>query len=169
MSFAKSAIRFLLCVGLMGSSIAGESWAVREDGVGPVKIGMTLSQLNAILREKFSLPSDKEEQRCFFVSPSKHPQISLMIESGRLLRIDVDQTGVPTSEGIQVGDSEAHARHVYGPRMKVTPHFYTDTGHYLTVRSEDRRYGVRFETDQGKITMFYSGTYEAIQYVEGCE
>jgi hypothetical protein len=39
--------------------------------------------------------------------------------------------------------------------------------HYLTIRSDDRHYGVRFETDQGKITMFYAGTYEAIQYVEG--
>jgi len=53
--------------------------------------------------------------------------------------------------------------------MKVTPHQYLDTGHYLTVRSAHSRYGVRFETDKGKITEFYAGTYEAIQYVEGCE
>jgi len=35
--------------------------------------------------------------------------------------------------------------------------------------ANDRRYGIRFETDTGKILMFYVGTYEAIQYVEGCE
>jgi len=53
--------------------------------------------------------------------------------------------------------------------MKVTGHQYIDTGHYLTVRSADGRYGIRFETDKGKIIEYYAGTYEAIQYVEGCQ
>ena len=53
--------------------------------------------------------------------------------------------------------------------MKVTAHTYVDDGHYLTVRSSDGHYGVRFETEKGKIIGYYAGTYEAIQYVEGCE
>jgi hypothetical protein len=92
-----------------------------------------------------------------------------MIIEGHVVRVDVRASGVKTSTGIQVGDSEAHALQVYGPRMKVTDHTYIDDGHYLTARSADGRYGVRFETDKGKITMFYAGTYDAIQYVEGCE
>jgi hypothetical protein len=84
-------------------------------------------------------------------------------------RIDVDAPGVFTFAGLQVGDSEAHARKVYGPKLKVSAHQYVDTGHYLTVKSDDPRYGVRFETDNGKITMYYAGNYDAIQYVEGCE
>jgi len=56
MSFTKPASRFLLCACLIDSSIAGESWVVCEDGVGPVKIGMTLPQLNVSLHEKFALP-----------------------------------------------------------------------------------------------------------------
>ncbi len=137
--------------------------------VGPVKIGMSLPQPNVSLHEKFALPEDKEDQGCFYVNPSTHRQISFMIENGRLVRIDVDHPGIPTSEGLQVGDSKVKARKVYGSKMSVTGHKYIDTGHYLTVRSDDRQYGVRFETDQGKITMFYAGTYEAIQYVEGCQ
>src|ERR1700682_1555784 len=39
--------------------------------------------------------------------------------NGRLARIDVGGPGVPTAEGVQVGDSEAHALQVYGPRMTV--------------------------------------------------
>jgi len=55
--------------------------------------------------------------------------------------------------------------------MKVSRHAYTgeEGGHYLTFRSSDGRYGIRFETDQGKITTFYAGSYAAIQYIEGCE
>jgi hypothetical protein len=91
-----------------------------------------------------------------------------MIIDGRLARIDVDAPGILTDTGLQVGDSETRALKVYGPKVKVAGHQYIDTGHYLTVRSDDRRYGIRFETDMGKITMYYVGAYEAIQYVEGC-
>jgi hypothetical protein len=159
-----------MCLCLMGSSLANDTWVVREDGVGPVKIGMTLSQLNTVLHSKFSMPAAKDNQGCFYVNPSKHPRIAFMIEDGRLVRIDVEIAGVATSEGIQVGDSESRALRVYGFRLKVEPHAYTGPeGHYLTARSKDGRFGRRFETDQGKITMFYAGRYKAIQYIEGCE
>ncbi len=91
-----------------------------------------------------------------------------MIENSRVARVDVESPGVFTSTGIEVGDSEAHTKQVYGSGLKVEPRQYTD-GHYLTARSSDGHYGIRFETDQGKITMFYAGRYKAIQYVEGCE
>jgi hypothetical protein len=58
------------------SVVAGDAWTVRSDGIGPVKIGMTIAELNAT--------------------------------------------------------------------------------------------GIRFETEKGKITLFYAGTKTAIQYVEGC-
>ena len=53
--------------------------------------------------------------------------------------------------------------------MEVEPSKYTgdEGGHYLTIRSPDQRYGIRFETEQGKVTNFYGGKYEAVQYVEG--
>jgi len=89
-----------------------------------------------------------------------------MIENRRLVRLDVDKSGVATTEGVQVGDSEERVKQVYGPRFKVEPHHYTD-GHYLTLRSGE--YGIRFETDQGKVSTFYAGTFEAIQYIEGCQ
>jgi hypothetical protein len=92
-----------------------------------------------------------------------------MILDGRVARVDVTALGVRTTAGIQVGDSEARARRTYGARMTVTPHAYDDNGHYLTVRSPDGEYGIRFETDGRKITGFYAGTYDAIQYIEGCE
>ena len=91
-----------------------------------------------------------------------------MIENGHLVRIDVDKAGIATAEGVQVGDSEEHAKQVYGARLKIAPHHYTD-GHYLTVGSKSAGYGIRFETENGKIETFYAGTFEAIQYVEGCQ
>jgi len=160
----------LVVIALLSMSMvqADEEWVIREDGVGPVKIGMTLPELNTVLQQRFSMPKDKDEQACFYVKPTKHPHIAFMIEDGRLSRVDVDGPGILTTEGIQVGESEEHARRVYGVKLKVEPHHYIDDGHYLTVRSKDGRYGIRFETEKGKIQRFYAGRFEAVQYVEGC-
>jgi hypothetical protein len=145
-------------------------WALRFDGIGPVHIGMSIAQLNAVLGEKFSMPKDKDEHECFYDASERHPNVAFMIIRGRVARIDVHGKGVRTSAGIQVGDSEAGALKAYGRAMKVEPHAYIpDEGHYLTVRSKDGRYGIRFETDKGKINMFYAGRADAIQYIEGCE
>jgi hypothetical protein len=164
------AFAFMLVTALSsGGYSAANDWVIREDGVGPVKVGMTVSQLNKILHEKFSFPEQKEDQPCFYVNPAKHPHISFMIEDGRLARVDVDAPGTPTAEGVQVGDSELRAKRVYGPRLKIEPHAYTGpVGHYLTIRSKDGRYGIRFETDGKKIDNLYAGRMQAVEYIEGC-
>jgi hypothetical protein len=155
----------VLCI---ASSAAKDRWVVRKNGFGPAKIGMSLSQLNTALHEKFVIPPNKEDQGCFYVNPTNHPHVSFMIENGRFVRIDVDKAGIATAEGVQVGDSEEHAKRVYGSRLSIGPHHYTD-GHFLTVRFQGGGYGIRFETDKGEIETFYAGTLEAIQYVEGCQ
>jgi len=156
---------------LITASQALDPWVVRPDGVGPAKVGMSLTELNAALHERFSMPENKEDRGCFYVKSKNPPQIAFMIEDGNLVRVDVNKRGIPTAEGIQVGDTQVRAQEVYGARTKVEPSKYTGDkgGRYLTVRSADGRYGVRFETEEGKSTTFYAGTYAAIQYVEGCE
>jgi hypothetical protein len=154
----------------MSSLLADEGWILREDGVGPVKIGMGLPELNAVLHERFQLPSEKDDRACFYVKPKGHPHIAFMVLDGRLARIDVDGPGISTTAGVHVGDSETHALRVYGSKLKVEPSKYTGPeGHYLTLRSTNGRFGTRFETDNGKITQFYAGRFDAVQLVEGCE
>ena len=164
----KRTAHLISCLVFVCISVATDTWVVRQDGFGPVKVGMTLAQLNNILHEKFTVPADNDNQGCFYVKPEKYPHVSFMIEDGHLTRVDVDAAGLATASGIQVGDTEAHAKEVYGQSLTIGPHYYTD-GHYLTLRSNDGQYGIRFETTkQGKIEMFYAGKYDAVQYVEGC-
>ena len=169
MILRKLTVLVVLTIATISISLADDTWVVREDGVGPVKVGMNLSQLNAVLHERFSMPYSKEDQGCFYVKPAKHAHIAFMIEDGRLVRIDVDKAGISTAEGVQVGDSEARALQVYAPRLKVESSKYGGPGgHYLTMRSVNGRYGIRFETEKGKMRTFYAGGFDAIQYVEGC-
>lgn len=144
------------------------AWALHFDGIGPVKVGMSLSQLNSTLQEKFTMPKARDEQGCFIVTSIRHPHVSFMIEDGKVTRIDVDGRGVPTDKGIQVGDSEKQVLKIYGAAVKLEPHAYTseEGGHYLTVRSGGL--GLRFETGKEKVDSFYAGRFTSVQYIEGC-
>ena len=151
---------------------AADNWEFLPDGVGPIKVGMKLSELKADLHLSYSIEwaQDSDQKTCFYASLHSHSGISLMILNGRVARVDIDNRDTQTLEGIHNGDSERHALSVYGKRIKVTPHAYTGPeGHYLTVRAPDGRYGIRFETDKGTIVRFYSGRVDAISYIEGCE
>ena len=165
-------LRILIIFLLLGIPVQAQNpWVVRTDGVGPVKVGMSLAQLNTAVHDHFSMPKEKGDQGCFYANPRNHPQVAFMIEDGHLVRVDVTKRGIQTADGVQVGDSEARAKQIYGSKLEVAPSQYSgdEGGHYLTLRSSDGRYGFRFETEKGKITTFYSGTYAAIRYVEGCE
>jgi len=156
---------FLSTVAAIGSS----QWVVRFEGVGPVRIGMSLAQLSRALHEEFAMPDDPDGQACFYAEPARHPGVAFMVEDGRVTRVDATQDLIATDTGIRVGDPEEKIIKTYGRRAKVEPHFYIpESGHYLTIYSADGKYGVRFETDAGKITGFYAGERQAIQYVEGC-
>jgi hypothetical protein len=157
-----SLAQLLLCLTLVGSSLGSDAWVVREDGVGPVKIGMTLAKLSATLHQKLS--EDKfGTDNCFYAHARGHDNVSFMIIDAVCCDVNVEAPGIETSTGIQVGDSEAQVRRVYGSKIKMTALQYVDTGHYLTVVFPDGRYGVRFVTDKGKFTVFYAGKYDAIQ------
>ncbi|MGD1216193.1 MAG: hypothetical protein ABR861_14535 [Terriglobales bacterium] len=77
----------LAVIAIMSASTfpVNDVWVVREDGVGPVKIGMNLAQLNMVLHEKFSMPDSKDERGCFYVDPAKQAHIRFMIVRGRLV------------------------------------------------------------------------------------
>lgn len=164
-------ITFLLGVTLVITTVlsARDSWTIRESGIGPAKIGMNLSELNRALNEKFVKSQAEHEQDCYYLTPTGH-DVGFMILHDKLARVDVDNLGVFTSAGIQVGDTEKRALTAYGSRLKVSPHHYdAPEGHYLTAETSDGKFGIRFETWDGKITRFYAGSSEAIALVEGCQ
>ena len=160
---------FLLSLLVAATASAGGDWRVRPGGVGPVHVGMTLAQVRDALHGDIKEDDPRSgSEDCFYVQSKQHPGTEFMILDGKLARTDVNETGIFTPEGVQVGDSEANVRKVYGSRVKVSKHQYFDNGHYLTVPALDQRYGTRFETDNGKVTSYYAGLTSAIEYVEGC-
>ena len=150
------------------------------EGYGPARIGMTRDALSSALGAPVVVPdiyAGEDPNGCIQVyagSPatptrSLREDVIYMLVEGRLARIDVVEPTVESLSGIRVGKPEADVLRTYGGRIASSPHFYGDAGdHYLTLRSQDGRLGMRFETIEGKVTAFRAGTAEAIEYVEGC-
>jgi hypothetical protein len=165
-------VSLVLITGVLATAIStavANFSVVRLDGIGPARVGMTLSELNRVLHTTYPTPTDPDERSCFYIDVPRQSGTAMMILDGRLARVDVDNTTTKTVRGIGNGDSEAHALQVYGKELQVEPHHYIpENGHYLTLFSPDRKFAIRFETEDGKITRYYAGTAQAISYVEGC-
>lgn len=93
MSSRTRALFGILATVVATNMLATDAWTLHLDGIGPIKIGMTLPQLSTALHETFKLPENSEDQGCFYVKPTRH-HLSLMIEDKHLVRIDVDKPGI---------------------------------------------------------------------------
>ncbi len=154
---------------LVAPASARDRWVIHTDGVGPVKIGMTLAQLNAALHTKFKMPTDKEEQPCFYVDTPAQPGVSFMILEGRVGRADIHTPRLMTAAGVRVSDYEKRVRRAYGSKVKTEPNAYSGPEDpVLTVFTSDHRYGMTFVTDHGNIRLIYAGSSDAIAFIEGC-
>lgn len=145
--------------------------ALSEEGIGPVQIGMQLSEAvnMGVLSEN---PNLKPE--CDYVFPavgSGIPEgVSVMVVRGRIARIDVDTGAVTTDEGAKLGDSEQRLKTLYGEDLKETPHKYIEKGHYFTVSGDSASAGkaLVFETDGQQVTMIRGGRLPEVGWVEAC-
>lgn len=155
---------------------ADTTWALRFDGAGPLRIGMTGDEARAALGGDFSADGQAVgtvdgPQGCQYARSGRLPEgMMVMLEGGaRVVRVEVDSGNVATVEGARIGDSEARIQQTYANRVEVQPHKYTD-GHYLVVRPADgdtTRLLV-FETDGSRVLRFRAGQRPQVEYVEGC-
>ena len=91
---------------------AAEPWTIRLDGVGPVRFGMALADARAALRD--SLVVAPPDGQCGFTVPRDAPAgVRFMVKQGKLVRVDLDSSGVRTTAGAEVGMSEAEVRGRY--------------------------------------------------------
>ncbi len=159
-------LTMLLCG---GATVAADDLRASFEGVGAVRIGMTADELGAALGHPIA-PESPEEAGCFYVPGDRSSSFSVMIQDGRVVRIDVDGPSIPTLRGARVGDEVDVVRKLYGAALKEQPHFYGGWPDlYLTYFSADRRFALRFETHAGVVSTYYLGYAEPTQYVEGCQ
>ncbi|MEO7496323.1 MAG: hypothetical protein ABIT83_06745 [Massilia sp.] len=151
------------------SAFAGE-WVLREDGIGPLRVGMRFDQVNKRMDGKLvhdDLAVQGPPYACELISAPGHPGISLMFVEGVLKRVDVLPDGKATVRGIAVGDPVSRVSATY-PHSGEVKDFYDAREQNITVRSKDRALAIQFGTDQGKVAWLRAGAVKEVNYVEGC-
>ena len=147
-----------------------EPWTIRVDGVGPIRFGMALADARAALRDSLIVTPPGGE--CGFTVPRGAPAgVRLMVEQGKIVRVDVDSSGVRTAAGVEVGMNEADVRARYPVGLQVQPHKYDPKGRYLVLQGTQPADSARrliFETDGQRVVRYRAGITPAVQYVEGC-
>jgi hypothetical protein len=140
---------------------------VTEYGIGPIRAGMTVAQANAVIGGGFAAPKGGTSG-CKYAVLTKAPRgLWVMLQDGRVVRVEVRSGSIATSTGARIGDSEARIKQLY-PGVVATPHKYVAGGHYLTVTGSDPANRIVFETDGSKVTTFRSGRTPEVENVEGC-
>ncbi len=142
-----------------------------EDGIGPIQIGMNLS--DAVNMGLLNDNPNRREQ-CDWVYPAVGSGIpdgvNVMVVNGKIARIDVDTGTVTTEDGGKIGDSEDRIKSIYGDDLTIEPHKYIEGGHYMTVAGDSASAGkaIVFETDGKQVTAFRAGRLPEVKWVEGC-
>jgi hypothetical protein len=161
----------------LAATLASGSVAAKYDGratmsgIGPIRIGMNVRQLEDALQTRIPDTQDESEDACRMIEAGpRWPGTAVMLLDGRVARIDVSQRGIPTLSGANVGDLVSKVHDIYGNRLRASDHdFGAGEGmQYLTMFSGDHRYGIRFETDGERVTEYYVGTAEAVRFIEDC-
>jgi hypothetical protein len=139
-------------------------------GIGPIRIGMDAGQLERALDRRLPDTQDASEDSCRYIEAgAKWPGTAVMLLDGRVARVDVTTRGIPTLSGALVGDLESKVLDIYGNRLRISDSdFGAGDSKYLTMFSSDRSLGIRFETDGERVTEYYVGTGQAVQFIEGC-
>jgi len=142
---------------------------VTEYGIGPIRAGMTAEEVRRAMGGGFAEPRGGSSGCGYAVMPKAPPGLAVMLENGKVARVEVRRGTIPTAAGAKIGDTEAKINSLYAGRVVTTPHKYTPGGHYLTVTPTDKSaHRIVFETDGKVVTEYRSGSLPAVEYVERC-
>ena len=141
------------------------------DGIGPVRIGMTMAAVEKVIGGKLEGQAIESDDICVEkVSKAGPEYLVYMFEDGKLTRISLgEDSKFRTPRGIGIGSKATDVRRAYGPKLVAEPHTYEEPpGEFLTYWTVLNKRGISFETDKTRtVRVIHAGT-NSIQYIEGC-
>ncbi len=159
-------------------------WRVTRFGLGPIQIGMSLSDAYAALGIPldevnadmgFPRPNNGSAESgapsaCFSVAPRKgRLGIEFLVERGRITRIDVSSPAILTERNIGLGSTVARLKDAYGDDLKVKMNVPNTPIAYVLGAGEGSNEIFFSPDNKNLITTFDVGSMPAAEYPEGCE
>lgn len=152
------------------------------DGIGPIKVGMTLAEASAAAGQPVEIDPGYVLDGCAYAEAKGGPKgLSFMVlrdkatDPWRIVRVNVfDDSRIATLSGIRIGATEAEVKSTYSApdktgKVVVEQHHYDEAGHYITYDVDGPAgHLMLFETDGQRVDEFRSGNEGPVRYVEGC-
>ncbi|MFD2264856.1 hypothetical protein ACFSM5_18260 [Lacibacterium aquatile] len=149
------------------SQAISQERVIEETGFGPLRIGMSMAELDALgLDVRYGEPDQGEVGDYCTETGIGKLDLGAIVEGRVLARVYFWDATYATGAGIRVGHTEQQVRDAYGDALTVKPHAYTN-GSYL-FKLNDQGVGLVFETDRGIVSGISIGKLPAIRYIEGC-
>jgi hypothetical protein len=151
-------------------------WLLSEDGLGPIKIGMTVAQAEKATKKKFVLPKNLVSQEplatasCRFATLKDSPtDVTFVFGTGIIYRIDTTNPKIKTAKGIHVGSSTDEAKILYKDTIKNFPNEYEpNSPPALLVAPKGSRNSLLFFSNGKNITYIRAGGDSAVKEGETC-
>lgn len=148
------------------------------NGFGPLHVGMTVAEIEAAMGpdSEPDAVGGPDPESCDMFHPSRAPAgLSVMVSNGVLTSIWVGgESTVETDRALNIGDTAAEVKRVYGTAALVTPHKYQEApAEYVTVwstadHSSPAARGLKYEIGADGKVQAIAGGGPSIEYVEGC-
>jgi hypothetical protein len=140
------------------------AWRANLDGVGPIRLGMSIEQARQASGLEFVEQPDAGEQvnwsSCHYAWPAADGQLrldlALVLHQGHVARIEVVAPEIATAVGARVGDTEARLRWLYGARLTVDPDAPASAQPRLLVAAAHGQ-PLRFIMADGRVQAFHVG------------
>lgn len=142
-------------------------WTVRATAIGSTTFGQPVA---AFARGQATTPDTTIGAGCEYWRPAGAPAgLSLMVDSGKVVRADIDSTGLRTDKGIGVGAKVSEVEAAY-PTAQSAPHKYNDDQGWrtLTVMEADSSAAIVFEVDSATVRQIHAGRLPFALWVERC-
>ncbi|MEA2138286.1 MAG: hypothetical protein QOG56_1436 [Solirubrobacteraceae bacterium] len=139
-------------------------------GLGPIKIGMTERQAERAGQVSLTGTGSGPDCRYLFLRKGTI-QADLMLNHGRIVRVDLVRRGLRTTGDIRIGDSEASVRRRFAGWLRITPAKFVVGGFDLEVRPRNRSERNRrliFGTNGRKVVAVQAGRLPEVRLVERC-
>lgn len=147
-------------------SAALEDYPVTPEGIGRLKIGMTLAEARKAIKEDI-IPHNGGTLNCD-TAIIADTGLMLLIQNKKITAIHINNPAYKTPENAKIGDSEAILKTLY-KTMEITPGSDYIKGHDIKIKTPQGS-GYIFKTDDNKNVYEYrAGLYPAIELKEGCQ
>ena len=147
------------------------------DGIGPIRIGMTVDEASRAAGVKLVfVASGPDGVSCSQFKPEGElKDIAFMVTKGRIARVEIRDKRITTIRGARIGDTLDRIISLYPGQIQIIKAPLTsrpegNSKHLTFVPKDaaDKNYRIIFETTFDRVREFRSGKLPEVEFLEGC-